>query len=103
MSMLQPTSEKLRNENHRPDFLWWLNCTVGQFKEFLASNDVGTRAYYLGASLREANTRDVWIFTTPDTVKLHWRELNRYLGKSRERWAYLLDMPVLAWPPKDAF
>jgi len=55
---LPPTTDALLDANERPYFLWWTAATVGRFKEHLASSDPEERAYWMGALLREANTRD---------------------------------------------
>jgi hypothetical protein len=33
MALLAPTSNALLDAAHRPYFSWWLDCTVGQFRE----------------------------------------------------------------------
>lgn len=91
---LPPTTEALHGPEDRPSFLWWLDATVADLRRHLASTDQAERAYWMGALLREANTRDVWLFVEP--------QLTRYLGKTRERWAWLLELPLLPWPPPDA-
>ena len=53
---------------------------------------IETRAYWLGALLREANTRDVWLFVTPEQIKSLWPHVLRHLGRARARWAWLLDI-----------
>jgi hypothetical protein len=63
------TTDALLDDNERPYFLWWTDATVGRFKEHLASSDLEERAYWMGALLREANTRDVWLFHAPDRAK----------------------------------
>jgi hypothetical protein len=68
---------------------------VADFQKLLQSEDHDTRAYWLGALLREANTRDVWLFTSPTEVRRMWPRLIRYLGRSREMWAYLLGLEVV--------
>ena len=78
---LPPTTESLLDDTARPYFLWWTNTTVGQLKEYLASSDLEERAYWMGALLREANTRDVWLFVTPDEVRALWPRLIRYLRR----------------------
>lgn len=96
---LPPTSEALLDDSQRPYFLWWTNATVGDLKAHLADADPEVRAYWMGALLREANTRDVWIFVTPSAVKALWPRLIRYLGRSRDMWAWLLELPKPEWPP----
>lgn len=100
--MLPPTSADLAQDATRPYFLWWTDVTVGRLRELLRSPDVEERAYWLGALLREANSRDVWFFTTPDVVRAEWPRLIRHLGRSKARWAWLLDLPDLPWPPDES-
>jgi hypothetical protein len=96
---LPPTSSDLAIEGAKPYFLWWTELTVGDFRQQLRSEDAKTRAYWLGALLREANTRDVWLFTTPAKVREEWPRLRRHLGRSREMWAWLLEVEDQPWPP----
>lgn len=98
--MLPPTSESLLDETCKPYFLWWIECTVGQLRQHLQSPDPAVRAYWLGALLREANSRDVWLFTCPEEIRQLWPHLGRYLGRARERWSWLLQREPTAWPPK---
>jgi hypothetical protein len=79
--------------------LWWSNVSTQEFREHLRDPEPERRAYWLGALLREANTRDVWLFTTPDAVRELWPLLLRHLGRSRSMWAYLLDLDDPQWPP----
>ena len=101
--LLPPTSEALRDPAHRPYFLWWVDATVADLKRHLASPDLEERAYWLGALMREANSRDVWLFAQPADIAAVWPQLSRHLGKTRERWAWLLDLPLLPWPPPEAY
>jgi hypothetical protein len=86
------TTSALLDEGARPYFLWWTDLTVGEYRRRLQSTSSAERAYWLGALLREANSRDVWLFTTPAEVRAAWPELRRHLGRSRARWAFLLDI-----------
>ena len=90
--MLPPTSRALLDDATRPYFLWWTELTIGDFKAQLRSPDAALADYYLGALLREANTRDVWLFVTPDEVRSRWPRLARHLGRARKMWAFLLDI-----------
>jgi hypothetical protein len=96
---LPPTTASLLDDAARPYFLWWTNATVGQLKEHLASSDPEERVYWMGALLREANTRDVWLFVKADEIRELWPGLIRYLGRSRQMWAWLLKLPPAEWPP----
>lgn len=102
MDPLPPTSETLRDGATRPYFLWWTALDVAAFRQCLRSPDEGERAYYLGALLREANTRDVWLFTSPREIAALWPAVYRYLGKARSRWAWLLQLPDPGWPPPES-
>jgi hypothetical protein len=98
---LPPTTELLREDSHRPYFLWWTTATVGDLRAHLNDPDPEVRAYWMGA-LREANTRDVWLFVTPEMIRGTWTRLQRHLGRSRAMWTYLLDLPITTWPPRRA-
>jgi hypothetical protein len=102
MAVLPPTSSDLAAPDSRPYFLWWSHVTTGEFQDHLRDPDPTRRAYWLGALLREANTRDVWLFTTPAVIRTLWPYLVRHLGRSRAMWAYLLDLPEPQWPPREA-
>jgi hypothetical protein len=97
--LLPPTSPELAAPECRPYFLWWTDTSTLEFQRHLRDPDPERRAYWLGALLREANTRDVWLFTTPQTIRELWPHLLRHLGRSRAMWAYLLDIDDPAWPP----
>ncbi|MEW6283563.1 MAG: hypothetical protein AB1758_33440 [Candidatus Eremiobacterota bacterium] len=99
MQLLPPTTPDLLEDRTRPYFLWWTDLDVGQFRERLRDPDPAERAYWMGALLREANTRDVWLFVTPGEIRSMWPHLLRHLGRSRDMWACLLELPHPAWPP----
>ena len=100
--MLPPTSTDLLRDEIHPYFLWWTDVTVGRFRELLRSPDAEERAYWLGALLREANSRDVWLFAGPDDIRRDWPHLIRHLGRSKPIWAWLLGLEDLPWPPREA-
>lgn len=100
--MLPPTSSDLLRDETRPYFLWWSDVTVGRFRELIRSPDDQERAYWLGALLREANSRDVWLFVRPDEIRRDWPRLIRHLGRAKSMWAWLLDLEDLPWPPAEA-
>src|SRR5687768_14700640 len=92
-ALLPPTTTELERADATPYFIWWTPCTVGELRAHLRADDPEERAYWLGALLREANSRDVWLFTTPAEIRAAWPGLVRHLGRSREMWAWLLDLP----------
>lgn len=102
MGRLGPTTPELLRDDARPYFLFWTDATVADLRAHLASPDVEERAYWMGALLREANTRDVWLFVSVDEIRSLWPRLVRYLGRARAMWAYLLGLPEPSWPPAEA-
>jgi len=100
VALLPPTSSDLETPEAKPYFLWWSDTSTGEFRRHLRDPDPERRAYWLGALLREANTRDVWLFTTPEAVREAWPFLIRHLGRSRGMWVYLLDLEDPEWPPR---
>ncbi len=65
---LGPTHREVLDPHARPYFLWWADVTVDEFRARLSEGRDEDRAYWMGALLREANTRDVWCFVTPAQV-----------------------------------
>lgn len=102
MAQLPPTSADLLDDDARPYFLWWCDATVADLRAYLRSSDESERAYWMGALLREANTRDVWLYVTPSEVRALWPRLVRHLGRARAMWAFLLGVPDVPWPPAEA-
>jgi hypothetical protein len=100
MDRLPSTSALPKDPAAIPYFLWWSGASLAEFEQRLRGPDPDQRAYWLGALLREANTRDVWQFVSPQEIRAQWPRLLRHLGKSRPMWAYLLDMNDSAWPPE---
>jgi len=99
VAALHPTSDDVVRDDARPYFLWWTDLTVAELRRQLQHEDRAVRSYWMGALLREANTRDVWQFVRPEEIRALWTELQRHLGRARARWAFLLDLPN-DWPPR---
>lgn len=97
--LLPPTTLALLEPTTRPYFLWWTDCTVERLRAHLLDPDPEVRGYWLGAMLREANSRDVWLFTDVGRIRADWAHVVRHLGRERERWAWLLGLPAPRWPP----
>jgi hypothetical protein len=97
-----PTSPDLLDPDARPYFIWWAEVTVRQLHVLARSDDLLERAYWLGALMREANTRDVWLFASPSDLRAMWEHVVRHLGRTREMWAWLLGVPAAVWPPAEA-
>jgi hypothetical protein len=75
MPRLPLTSDALLDAEHRPYFLWWLDCSVGELAQHLASADPERKTYYLGALLREANARRLAVH--------HARASARFMAQGR--------------------
>lgn len=98
---LPPTSS-FAEDDALPYFLWWTHVTTGEFRQLIKNPETKTRAYWIGSLLREANTRDVWSFVTPEELRGLWPSLVRHLGRKRGMWAFLLGLPAPVWPPAEA-
>ena len=99
---LGPTSADLLDASSQPYFLWWTDVTVGELHRKISTGTDDERAYWIGALLREANSRDVWLFVQPEDVRALWPSVLRHLGRTRAMWAWLLGMPDAPWPPVEA-
>lgn len=87
--MLPPTSERLRDPETVPYFLWDLGMTVGEMCRVLASDDRARRDEVVVRLLREANTRDVWLFVDWATIEEAWDRVAHRLGRSAPVWRML--------------
>ena len=73
-----------------PYFPWDEPMTVAQLRSGLERASRSERMRLLGRILREARDPDVWRFTTPAEVAASWPELQRYPGRRRAFWQFLL-------------
>jgi hypothetical protein len=83
-------SGRFGDDSSRPYFLWSEHTTLGQFRAALAAASEPEKARLLGTLLREARDTDVWEFTTVREVRALYPQLERYLGRRRPFWRYLL-------------
>ncbi len=74
-----------------PYFLWDEPMTVSELRARLQSANQAERLHLLGRILREARDTDVWRFTTLAEVVASWPQLQRYLGRRRAFWQFLLE------------
>jgi hypothetical protein len=63
---------------------------VAELRSRLQGAEPPERVRLLGKILREARDPDVWRFTTPAEVVALWPQLERYLGRRRGFWQFLL-------------
>ncbi len=73
-----------------PYFLWDEPITVMALRERLRTASRSEATRLLGKILREARDTEVWLFTTPAEIALHWGELVPHLGRRRPFWEFLL-------------
>jgi hypothetical protein len=78
-------------DEERAWFLWDDRSTIGEFREALQAAPPAERARLLGKLLREAPDPLVWQFTTVAEVRASFSQIERYLGRRRAFWRYLLD------------
>ncbi|MDX2054695.1 MAG: hypothetical protein SFV15_20000 [Polyangiaceae bacterium] len=83
-------SRDLSDPDARPYFLWSEPTTVGEFRDKLAQADGEEWARLVGTLMREARDPDVWKFVTPQMVWERFEKIDRYLGRRRPFWHYLM-------------
>lgn len=89
---LNPTPpSSLVDSRGRPYFLWDMDMTLEEFRREIADPDPGVRAYLVGKIMRQAKPDDVFGFVTVAEIRRLWPLLERYLGRSRRFWTWLLD------------
>jgi hypothetical protein len=97
--MLNPTPlERLTDRQGHPYFLWDSEMTLDEFRRGLQDPNLEVRAYLVGKLMRQAKPDDVFSFVSTGEIRALWPHLERYLGKTREFWTWLLD----AWGQLDA-
>ena len=89
-SRLPPTSDRLQDPDAVPYFAWDLGITVAEVKRRLAGETGRLRDEVIVRLLREANSRDVWLFVGLDEIEEAWPRVERHLGRARPVWNLLL-------------
>ena len=91
MPRLYPTPpDKLVDAAGRPYFLWDVDWTLDEFLDRLASATGEGRAYLVGKVMRQAKPDDALQFVEAAQMAELWASVERYLGKQREFWRWLL-------------
>ena len=91
-TVLAPTPrELLTDPQGRPYFLWDMELTLDEFERALTDRDSSTRAYLIGKLMRQAKPDDALQFVSPQQIADEWPSIERYLGKTRPFWAWLLE------------
>jgi hypothetical protein len=89
--VIAPTPRDLLvDQQGRPYFLWDVDMTIDEFERQLREADPVVRAYLVGKLMRQAKPDDVLQFVSPQELADLWPSVDRYLGKTREFWAWLL-------------
>ena len=88
--MLPPTTDRLFRAETVPYFLWDIRATVGELRRLLEGGEQGTKDELIARILRDANTRDVWLFLDWATIEEAWPRIEHRLGRARPVWQMLL-------------
>jgi hypothetical protein len=98
MAGLAPTpAHRLVDARGRPYFLWDEDLTIDEFRSRIRDVDPEVRAYFIGKLMRQAKPDDVFTFVSLQTIYEQFAAIERYLGRTREFWCWLLDR----WRPAD--
>jgi hypothetical protein len=90
-SNVRPMTTDLSREDERPYFLWDEDLSVAGFRRALAEAGRAERHRLIGKLMREARDPDVWLFVTPQEVWREFESIERFLGRRRAFWTYLLN------------
>lgn len=90
--MLAPTPrERLVDPQGRPYFLWDVDMTLDEFERAVGDAQSPARPYLIGKLMRQAKPDDALQYVTAQEMANLWPSIERYLGKSRPFWTWLLD------------
>lgn len=64
--------------------------TLDEFQRRLREENPEGRAYLIGKLMRQAKPDDVFTFVKADEIVELWPLLERYLGRQRPFWSWLL-------------
>lgn len=83
---LPPTTDRLLDPDAIPYFLWDLGLTVAETHRVLAGLDTKQKDDLVARILREANSRDVWLFLDWPTIEEAWPRIEHRLGRAGAVW-----------------
>ena len=90
--MLAPTPrDVLVDQQGRPYFLWDVEMTLEEFEHALNDHESAARPYLIGKVMRQAKPDDALQFVSPQEIADLWTRIERYLGRTRPFWAWLLE------------
>lgn len=81
-----PTSHRLLDSDAIPYFLWDTRQTVGELRRIMSGPKTPERDELLVRLLREANSRDVWLFASWEQIDDAWPRIAHRLGRARPVW-----------------
>ncbi len=87
---MRPLSTDLDDPHAQPYFIWDEEITIAELQRKLQSSDPDERALWMGRIMREARYQDVWRFLRLGDVLEMLPRVERYLGRSREFWTWLI-------------
>jgi hypothetical protein len=79
------------DQQGRPYFLWDVEMTLDQFERTIADHASAARPYLIGKVMRQAKPDDALQFVSAQEIADLWPRLERYLGRSRPFWVWLLE------------
>lgn len=91
VGVLPPTSPRLSDPDAVPYFLWDLGTTVAEVHRTLAEGDPATKDALIARILREANSRDAWVFLRWEIIEEAWPRIERRLGRARGVWTMMVE------------
>jgi hypothetical protein len=91
LEQMAQLSTNLHDPSARPYFLWDEETTVAELRAAIERAEPEEWARRVGKMMREARDTDVWLFVTPRAVWERRALLDRYLGRRRAFWQYLLE------------
>jgi hypothetical protein len=65
--------------------------TVAEARRALAHGDRSTKDDLVARILREANSRDVWLFLDWPTIEDAWSRVQHRIGRARPVWEMMID------------
>lgn len=74
-----------------PYFLWDLGLTGSEARRILSGVDRASKDEVVARILREANSRDVWLFLDWPTIEEAWDRIEHRLGRAHGVWQMMLD------------
>jgi hypothetical protein len=75
----------------RPYFLWDTEMTLAEFEGAIGDHTSMARPYLIGKVMRQAKPDDALQFVSAQQIADLWPQIERYLGRSRPFWAWLLE------------